>query len=63
MKYAGNWKAVKNITLSEVTQTQKDMVVCTHDGKWTLAVKYRVTTVLSTDSKKPNNKKDPRKDD
>ena len=26
MKFAGKWIEVENITLSEVTQTQKDMV-------------------------------------
>ena len=30
MKFAGKWMEVENIILSEATQTQKDMHVCTH---------------------------------
>ena len=44
---------IENITLSEVTQTQKDI-----DG--ILAMKYRIPTLYSTDPKKLNKKEGPR---
>ena len=31
MNFAGNWKEIENVILSEVTQIQKDIdMVCTH---------------------------------
>jgi hypothetical protein len=30
LSFAGKWMELENIILSEVTQTQKDMHVCTH---------------------------------
>jgi hypothetical protein len=30
MNFVGKWMELENIILSEVTQTQKDMHVCTH---------------------------------
>ena len=49
--------SVKNslIILSEVTQTQKDKHVM-HSLYWVLAIKYKITMLKSTDSKKLSNK-------
>jgi hypothetical protein len=30
MQFAGKWMKLENITLSEVTQTKKDMQICSH---------------------------------
>jgi len=59
MKFAGKWMELGNTILNEVTQTQKDPVyvlAC----KWTLAIKYRMTMLQFTYSKKPSNNKGPR---
>ena len=30
LKFAGNWMDLENIILSEMAQTQKDNIMCTH---------------------------------
>ena len=47
MNFAGKWKELDNIILSEVTQSQQDMYVLT--CKWTLAMKCSTTRIQSTD--------------
>ena len=52
---------LENIILSEVAPIQKDTwYILTY--KWTLAIKYRTTTLQSTDPKKLSNKEGPRED-
>ena len=57
MNFPGQWIQVETIILSEVTQKQNDMNICTH--KWTLIIKYRISTLYSIEPKKLNKKKSP----
>ena len=45
MNFAGKWMDIKNIILSEV----KGYAWYVLPYKWLLAIKYRITTVYSTD--------------
>ena len=49
MNYAGKWMELENINLNEVTQTQKESMVCS--DKWILAKKFRIPMIHSTDCK------------
>jgi hypothetical protein len=51
---------VENIIPSEVTQTQRACMVCTH--KWISAINYRINMLQSTDPNKLNNNVVSRKD-
>jgi hypothetical protein len=61
MNFAGKWIELKNIILSEVTQSQKDM-----PGMYSLISGYYPlnigTTLYSTKPKKLNKKEGPRKE-
>ena len=58
MNFPGQWIQVETIILSEVTQKQNDMHVCTH-LQWTVIIKYRISTLYSIEPKKLNKKKSP----
>ena len=53
---------LENIILSEVNQTLKDINSMYFTYKWTLAIKYRIPMLYSTDPKKLNKKEDSNKD-
>jgi hypothetical protein len=57
MNYAGKWMELENINLNEVTQTQKEGMVCS--DKWILAKKFRIPMIHYTDIKKLNKKEGP----
>jgi hypothetical protein len=61
MNFVDKWMELENIILSEVPQTQKDMMVCTH-LKWILAINSRMPTLYFIDPKKLNKKEGPRED-
>ena len=45
MNFAGKWMELENITLSEVTQTQKDRHGLYSLIKWMLAIKNRISMI------------------
>ena len=53
MNFVGKWMDLVNVTLSEVTQSQKDMGLT---YKRMLAIKYKMTMLHSTNQKKLNKK-------
>jgi hypothetical protein len=57
MNFAGKWIQLDTIILSEVTQIQEDMHVCTHKG--IITIKYRIATLHSIDPDKLNKKEGP----
>jgi hypothetical protein len=55
------WMDLENIILSEVTQSKKDMhSIFTYN--WTLAIKYKIPMLHSTNPKKSNKKEGPHED-
>jgi deferrochelatase/peroxidase EfeB len=57
MKFTGKWIELKNIILSEVTQSQKNTPYVVTD-KWILAQKSRILNIQFTDHIKSTKKKD-----
>ena len=58
MNFIGKWIQLGIIIQAEITQTQKDKLVCIH-LQVMLTIKYRISTLLSIDQKKLNKKEDP----
>ena len=57
MKFTSKWIELKNIILSEVTQSQKNTLYVVTD-KWILAQKSRILNIQFTDHIKSKKKKD-----
>jgi hypothetical protein len=53
MKFADNSMGLENIILSEITPIQKGPALYILTYKWTLAIKFGLTTLQSTNPKKP----------
>ena len=57
--FSGKWMQLEHIILSEVIQVQKDTYDIHVHYKWTLAIKYKIIMLQSTDPKKLGNKECP----
>jgi hypothetical protein len=60
MKFTGKWMELENITLSEVTQSQKNVHHTRYalTDKWILAQKFRIPKIQFTDHVKLKKKED-----
>ena len=60
VNFVGKWMELENIILNEVTQ--KGMYWYVLIDKWILAIKYRISILYPTNTKKLNKKEGPSKD-